>query len=858
MNMPAIHTLTSLIDSVASMALATWLVRITVLAALACMYLTLARRAQPALRHAVAVGSLFAVVLLPVASKLLPAVNLPVLKASIPTLTVKLDQPGSLTIDTSPDLTPPPATLGAMAVPAKAAVAARPVPVHMTGTRELVARAIAFARAAVSSSRNWIRFAVVMWVLVALALFVRLAVAFTRAYRITSRAALSRDEFLRVEVERASRALGVTRWIDIALSNEIAVPMVIGVGNPRVVLPVRSRQWSRDRLYVVLLHEIAHIRRRDCASMLFARVVSSLLWFHPLVVMLSRDVRRESERACDQLVLSTGVRGSDYAEHLVSIARLSSLRDPLATSTLAFAARSTLEQRVFSILAGRLNNTSRRMLAAIALVALVAFAGLAALRPTQAAVVEKWPPNEFRVRTLTPQQQARINAQAERLARQAAKLTPQQKMQIDRDAARIARQTRRLVDLSYAQKVENKVNMQVQNHINYQVLNAVNTGLEAADKACDLVCDKENDGEEWYERAGTYYKDRKFDKAGRAYENAARFGYNTATAFYNAGCSFALSHQDDVAIRMLEQALANGFDDPEKYDTDEDLNSLRGNARFQKLVNQARKSDTSLQSLRAASDQYESLALAGNVDNGNWNQVGVDLMRAGAFDRAAEAFDNEYKESGDNDAIYNKACARALQGKSKEALDLLERCIAAGDVDTGHMLGDPDLMSLHAEKRFDELVVMANDLNLSSSWQNDNKAWKGDEHKRWVAVLPRYEVTARRYPRIGRAWANLGFIQLKGDDAHKSVESYQKALNLGFRNPATLYNLGCASAQAGNTDAAFKFLDKAEKAGFDVHGYAQWDDDLDPLKADPRWNELKDRWQEEEGQKDREDTKKYN
>jgi len=67
-----------------------------------------------------------------------------------------------------------------------------------------------------------------------------------------------------------------------------------------------------------------------------------------------------------------------------------------------------------------------------------------------------------------------------------------------------------------------------------------------------------------------------------------------------------------------------------------------------------------------------------------------------------------------------------------------------------------------------------------------------------------------------------------------------------------LYNLGCASAQAGNTDAAFQFLAKAEKAGFDVHGYAQWDDDLAPLKADPRWNELKDRWQEEEGQKDRE------
>ncbi len=839
MNMAAIHTLTSLIDAIASVAFVTWLLRITVLAALACMYLTMARRAQPALRHAVAVGSLLAVVLLPVASKLLPAVNLPVLKAPIPTLMVKTDQPGSLTIDTVGEQTPSPATIGSIRSAAPTTVGVAAAPVHEATTPGLVARALSLVRNAFLSSRNWTRFAVVMWVLVALGLLVRLALAFVRAQRAANRATLVTDEFVRVEIERASRALGVTRWIDLAVSSEVAVPLVFGLSNPRIILPVSAQEWSRERLSVVLLHEIAHIRRRDCASMLFARAMSSLLWFHPLVAMLARDVRRESERACDQLVLSTGVRGSDYAEHLVSIARLSSLRDPLATSTLAFAARSTLEQRVFSILAGRLNATSRRMIAAIVLVALGAFAGIAIMRPTHAAVVDEWGPNyRFKVHELTPQEQARLDRQVGK-----------------------AEQS---FDYEYAHKIESRVQAQVQNHIDYAVMSAVDAGLEGADKAdCEAAADqeescKDNDGAEWFDRAGTYYRARKFDKAGRAYENAARFGYNTAVAFYNAGCSFALSYQNDVAIRMLRKALENGFNDPEQYDTDEDLNSLRGDARFQKLVNDARHSDAGLQSLRAAEHQYQSLALAGSVDDGNWNQAGVDLMRAGAFDRAAEAFDNEYKASGDIDAIYNKACVRALQGKSKEALDLLEQCITAGDVDTGHMLGDTDLIPLHGDKRFNELVVMANDLNLSASWQHDNKAWKGNEQHRWATELPHYESVARRYPRVGRAWFNLGFIQLKGEQAHKSIESYQKALNLGFRNPATLYNLGCASAQAGNTDAAFTFLARAEKAGFDVHGYAQWDDDLDPLKADPRWDELQDRWQQEEEKKDREkNIKKY-
>ena len=440
MNMAAIHTLTSLIDSIASVALVTWLVRITVLATLACMYLTVARRAQPALRHAIAVGSLFAVVLLPVASKLLPAVNLPVLNAPIPTLMVKTDQPGSLTIDTAPDETPPPATTASIDAPARTKVVVESAPFGATATSGLAGRALSRVRDAFLSSRNWIRFAIVMWVLVALGLALRLGLAFVRAHRVARRATLVTDEFVRVEIERASRALGVTRWIDLAVSNEIAVPLVFGLGNPRIILPVSAQEWSRERLSVVLLHEIAHIRRRDCTSMLFARTVSSLFWFHPLIVILSRDVRRESERACDQLVLSTGVRGSDYAEHLVSIARLSSLRDPLTGSTLAFAARSTLEQRVFSILAGRLRTTTRRTMAGIAMVALVVFAGIEAMRPAHTTVVDKWGSNyQFRVHELTPKEQAKL----------------------DRQIGKIENK----FDYKFAQKIENQVHTQVQTHI---------------------------------------------------------------------------------------------------------------------------------------------------------------------------------------------------------------------------------------------------------------------------------------------------------------------------------------------------------------------------------------------------------
>ncbi len=811
MNMVAIHAFNSLLDSLASVSLVVMLLRITLLATLACMYLSLARRAQPALRHAIAAGSLVAVVLLPVASKLLPAVNVPVLSAPAPAApaTVTTD-PAPLSIEVSSDETPPPATAGAIDVPAAQPIVTEPVR-QKAPAPVLLARVASLAKQSFLSSRNWTRFAIVMWGLVAMGLLVRLALAFGRAHRIAARALLITDEFLRVEVERACRALRVTRWIDVAVSDEIAVPMVIGLRNPCIVLPVSAEQWSRERTGVVLLHEIAHIRRRDCVSMLFARVVCAVLWLHPLVVLLSRHVRRESERACDELVLSTGVRGSDYAEHLISIARLSVLRDPLASSTLAFAARSTLEQRVSSILSGHSRATSRRMMAVLATLAVAVFAATAAVRPTR--------------------------------AEPAATCDSGYKFQFSQEKQR-----------KLEQKIENKIHRQIENHIENQVMNGVHIQLAGNDN------DEEADGESWYDRAHSYYSRGSYEKAGRAYENAAKFGYNRPTAYYNAGCSWALAKQTAPAVTALENAFEEGFDDLDMYQTDEDLNSIRDDARFKKLMDKVMNSDEADQRRRAAGRDYDRLVAKKAVDDGDWNSVGIDLMRAGDYDKAALAFDKEFKQgrNEDEDALYNKACARALQGKSDEALKLLDQSIATGSVSADHMAEDEDLVSLHKNKKFDQLVDLAEDLELSypgfatasyifnGKHMSKNGNW--DDEKHWSKSLDHFKEMANKHATYARAWFNLGYAQLKSGDAVACTPNFQKALDMGFKPSTMMYNMACSTAQEGKIDTAFAWLDKSAKAGFEVRNSARWDEDLDPLRADPRWRELKKKWREEDRQ----------
>jgi beta-lactamase regulating signal transducer with metallopeptidase domain/tetratricopeptide (TPR) repeat protein len=824
--MAAIHTLTSFLDSIASVILATWLFRITLLTTLACMYLAVARRAQPALRHAVAVGALAAVVLLPTASRLLPDLNVPVLRAPVVSEAAKSD-PVPFSFGVSSGSAPGKYKISNVHFVPLAGTTAKPA---VTTARGLLQRAFSIARAAFVSGRNWIRFALVMWMLVGAALLLRLALAIASVSRIARRATLINDEFLRVDVERACRALGVTRWIDIAASREIAVPMVIGVARPRIVLPLAAQEWSPERMRVVLLHEVAHIRRRDCVFMLFAELVGAVLWFHPAVVRLSRDVRRESERACDDLVLATGVRGSDYAEHLVSIARLSARRDALSGAALAFAAHSTLEQRVASILATRPRVLNPRVIGTVAVAALVLFAVTAAVHPTHAAprpaaVVEP----AYAVIFGDTQAKPHKNA-----------------IKVEVPVVVPRTETRTTTSSSYAysfdeQKQEKAREMTDANVTPYQI---AGTGSD------------ESDGESWYDRAHNYYAHKSFDKAGRAYENAARFGYESGKAFYNAGCSYALNGQTDAAISMLQNAVKEGFDDPEMYASDDDLNSLRGDDRFKKLVDQTMKSDKGQENLREARNQYQHLASSACTDEGNWNSVGVDLMRAGDYDRAVSAFDMAHKVGDDNDGLYNKACARSLQGRTSDALDVLEQAIQAGDVDVDHMRSDPDLTALHSDKRFEELAQLAANLDLSQSWKHDLKKWKGDEQARWAYVLPRYESTAREHRAMGRAWFNLGYVQLLAAQPQKGVDSFQKALELGFRNPTTLYNLACANARAGNKDIAFDFLEKAQAAGFDVGKSAPADNDLDALKADPRWKAMQQRWDSEEDQKNREKHKK--
>jgi HEAT repeat protein len=162
--------------------------------------------------------------------------------------------------------------------------------------------------------------------------------------------------------------------------------MTWGWIHPAVLIPSDAAEWTSERLRVVLLHELAHIKRGDWATQVVAQIACAAYWFNPFVWIAARCQRIERERACDATVVAAGTCASSYANHLLEIAR--SRMEPAWSSlpAVAMARRSQLEGRLVAILDPRTRRAATRAGRSLAVVATIAaVALLAALEPSARA-----------------------------------------------------------------------------------------------------------------------------------------------------------------------------------------------------------------------------------------------------------------------------------------------------------------------------------------------------------------------------------------------------------------------------------------------------------------------------------------
>lgn len=141
-------------------------------------------------------------------------------------------------------------------------------------------------------------------------------------------------------------AFPVTRRVRLLESDCLQVPATAGLFRPVVFFPTSAQSWTDERTRMVLAHELAHVQRNDWVWGLFAQAACAIHWFNPLVWIAAHQLRKQSELACDDLVLSQGFNADQYATELLNIAK--SARPQLA-SVLGMAHKPEVEDRLKSI-----------------------------------------------------------------------------------------------------------------------------------------------------------------------------------------------------------------------------------------------------------------------------------------------------------------------------------------------------------------------------------------------------------------------------------------------------------------------------------------------------------------------------
>jgi beta-lactamase regulating signal transducer with metallopeptidase domain len=194
---------------------------------------------------------------------------------------------------------------------------------------------------------NWLVFGFVVWGVGVVLVLLSVAFGQIRLHKFSHKARLLRSADWTVLLEEARETLRLRRDVSLLQSSENVMPLTWGWWRPVVLLPADAEHWPIERRRIVLLHELAHVKRWDCLTQIAARVVCAFYWINPLVWLAARRMCVERERACDDLVLNGGCKASDYAGHLVEIA--GRFRRVPQVAAIAMARPSGLEQRIAAI-----------------------------------------------------------------------------------------------------------------------------------------------------------------------------------------------------------------------------------------------------------------------------------------------------------------------------------------------------------------------------------------------------------------------------------------------------------------------------------------------------------------------------
>lgn len=232
--------------------------------------------------------------------------------------------------------------------------------------------------AVVTVSTSWAWFGFLGWAIIALAGLARVVLATLQVRKLRAQSTPIDMQCLSVDLQTLVKQSQRSRPVTLLVSKQIEVPTAIGFNKPAIILPAWLLESTpAEELKYILLHELAHLARRDDWTNLAQKVLQAVFFFLPSVWWIERKLSLDREMACDDAVLAHSGTPRGYAECLARVAEKSFLRRQLAMAQAAVGRVRQLTTRVAMILDPNRPRATQLWKAAIPVV--IVLAGLSAL-----------------------------------------------------------------------------------------------------------------------------------------------------------------------------------------------------------------------------------------------------------------------------------------------------------------------------------------------------------------------------------------------------------------------------------------------------------------------------------------------
>lgn len=128
------------------------------------------------------------------------------------------------------------------------------------------------------------------------------------------------NAFWNSQLALLSQRIGINKWIALVECVHIDKPIVVGYLKPMILLPIGLLSGlPYEQVEAILLHELSHIKRHDYLINLIQTIIEIVLFFNPVVWIISTMIREEREHCCDDAVLRSGSTRITYAKALAQL-----------------------------------------------------------------------------------------------------------------------------------------------------------------------------------------------------------------------------------------------------------------------------------------------------------------------------------------------------------------------------------------------------------------------------------------------------------------------------------------------------------------------------------------------------------